>query len=833
MTRAPMALALLFCMSGAASAARAGTPATTGSDPARGKLIVEVRVEGLTTLKPEQVLRAMATRKGLPFHPSTYREDFTRIYNLGYFDAHSIKLHAPEVIAEGVRVTITCRDRPVVTAVVVRGTQKLKSSGLLGKAREDKTLIAKGSRYDLYAAHRMVQSMMSHCRERRYTLAQITPSTEPVPGMPGHVVAVFDVIEDSRVYINKVIFRGRKQLPLKKLLKSIQSRPGGFLRPSGKYDEDTLRLDEVRLQGLYRNNGFSDSRVTALRPHISPPVGRRQRRFATITFEIHEGRRYTYGPITFKGLESVSEQDARLTVFRALGVKPKRRGFAWGVVPKFLRTKEQMPKGKSPPAGMPYSDDAVIKARGWLRDLLGTTGRPFSRVKHRRVRTADPGLVGLEFTAVEGPQATVGEMRIKGNMRTRDRVIRRELTLLPGDIYNAEKLNRSKGNIRRRGLFARVESHNIPGEEPDTVDIELEVEETQTGNLSIGGYVSPEDGSVGGTVGLSERNFDWNRMPGSWDDLANGGAFRGGAQRVNINASVSETIRRFSLAFTNPWIWDTPPHYSFGTGLFHFDKEFNEYQDQRTGFNFRLGRRLVGHRLRTYAKYTFQRVYINGMDDDLPDDILADEGTTQLNSVTMGLTFDGRNSMLLPTKGLLFDASEEIFGGFVDGDEDMRKTRLQAHVFIPTISTYGYPHTFRVYTRAEWVNTYNLTDRIPVFERLFAGGIGTVRGFDYRTISPRIDGEEVGGNFLLVENFEYIFPVYRNVLRGVVYFDAGGVWTDEGDFELHDQRRSIGFGLHVSTIMGPVPIKLYFSKAINPRDGDDTQTFQMSFSLLF
>jgi outer membrane protein insertion porin family len=697
----------------------------------------------------------------------------------------------------------------------------------------------------------MIRSMKAHCRERRFSLARITPSAEPVPGRPGHVLAVFEVVEDHRVYVSRVIFRGRRELSEeekkrltpeqrrrllteKKLLRAIKSRPGGFLRPAAKYDPDTVGLDEVRLQGLYRNNGYSDARVRALRPVIAPPAGRRRRRLATVTFDIREGRLYTYGPVTFKGLESVSEEQARLTVFRALGVKPRRRGIAWGLVPKFLRAREDMPTGQAPPEGMPYSEDAVLKARRWLRDLLGTTGRPFARVGFRRVRTAKPGVVGLEFSVAEGPQATVGEVRIRGNARTRDRIIRREMFLLPGDIYDSRKLNDSKSAIRSRGLFAKVESHNVPGDEPDSVDIELDVEETQTGHLSIGGYVSPEDGSVGGTVALKERNFDWRRMPTSWDDLIRGGAFRGGAQSMNMNLSISESIKRYALNYSNPWIWDSPPRYSFGTGLFHFDKEFHEYEDRRTGFNLRLGRRLFDNRrLRAYTKFTYQRVHIEGMDRDLPDDILEDEGTTILNSMTFGLVYDGRNNILMPTKGVLLEASEEIFGGFLDGDEDLRKTSVQGHFFIPAISTYGYPHVIRVFSRADWVNPYDLSERIPVFERLFAGGIGTVRGYDYRTISPRIEGEEVGGSFRFVQNFEYIFPVYKDVLRGVVFFDAGSVWAEEGDFEWHDQRRSVGLGLHVKTPMGPAPIKFYFSKAINPKDGDDTQTFQMSFSLLF
>ena len=157
------------------------------------------------------------------------------------------------------------------------------------------------------------------------------------------------------------------------------------------------------------------------------------------------------------------------------------------------------------------------------------------------------------------------------------------------------------------------------------------------------------------------------------------------------------------------------------------------------------------------------------------------------------------------------------------------------HAFVPLFRTAGYPHVLHIYTRAHWLNPYDLADRVPYFERLFGGGINSVRGYDYRSLSPRVAGEEIGGNFMLAESVEYIFPLYRNTLRGVVYFDAGNVWAEEGDFELHDQKRSVGLGLHIKTppAMGGAPIKLYFAKAINPDDEDDERVFQMSFSLLF
>jgi outer membrane protein insertion porin family len=305
---------------------------------------------------------------------------------------------------------------------------------------------------------------------------------------------------------------------------------------------------------------------------------------------------------------------------------------------------------------------------------------------------------------------------------------------------------------------------------------------------------------------------------------------------MNFKFDLSESITRFALSYSNPWIWDTPEHYSFGASLFHTDKEFDEYDDERTGGQLRLGRILFHPRVRASLSAGVQRVYLKGLDDDLAPDILdEDEGTTLLSSAGLRFQADLRDSRIMPSRGMLLGAGEEVFGGFMGGDASFRKTSVDGHFYLPLFRTGGHQHLIHAYARADWANPFNNDDRIPIFERFFGGGVGTVRGYEYRTLSPRYGDEPIGGGFRTVQNIEYIFPIYQDVLRGVVFFDAGSVWAEEGDFEWHDQARSVGVGLHIHTpaAMGQMPIKLYFARAINPDDEHDTRTFQMTFSFLF
>ncbi len=787
---------------------------STGQHPLQGRVIKRIVVEGLVTLKPETVLRAMATRQGLPFNPSTYREDLKRIYELGYFEPYDVSTMKPLLEDGGVLIRIRLREKPIIDRVLIRGIGSSLSGRMLNELTTQGTSVKRGSRLSSHESHKVSQSMKEFLVGRRFPEAQIKVTTEPVKNNPGHFNAVFTVALNNRVDVTKVTFKGRKAFAYKVLLRKIRTRPSGFLRPAGKYVPDDVALDAQTLQDFYRSKGFADARVKVLPPNISAPMGRRKLRRAEAIFSIHEGIRYFCGTITFKGLKSVKLEKA---------LEVTRKAF------------KQLPRSR-PDSPLIYSDDGLRAASQYIRQMLGETGRPFARVIPSTSMTAKVNVLNLEMLVIEGPQAVIGDIRIKGNTRTQDRIIRREMELLPGDLFDSRKLKISESNLRRRQIFSRARAYPVPGDEPDTVDIEIEVEETRTGSIQFSGTVVPEDGSVGGGFSIIERNFDWLNTPRNRDELTSGGPWRGGAQNLSLNSSFTTTTNRISLDFKNPWIWDTPERYSFSTSGFYIDKDYDDFQDTRVGFSIQLGRILFIRRLRAYARYTLQSVKLHGLDEDLPPDILdEDQGRTLLSSGRIGLTFDGRNDWLLPTKGLLLNLSQDFYGEELGGDIDMRKTSFSGHIFVPLGRTFGYPHVIHLFGRADWANPTADNTRIPFYERFFAGGIGTVRGYDHRSLSPKFNDENIGGGFRTVQTAEYIFPLYRNTLRGVIFFDAGNVWHEEGDFEWHDQARAVGVGIQIQTpaAMGSMPIKFYFSEAINPDDDADEETFQMSFSLLF
>jgi len=823
-----------------------------------GKPVAEVVVEGTLTVDPDQVRRVMATRAGLPFHPATYREDFNRVYGLGLFD--NVILGRPALTPAGVRAVVRVKERPIVDAVELRGNKQITSDELMDAARGVKSkakakegwkpnpVLSDGGRYDPFLANQMERAFRDHYTEKRYALAGITSRAEPVTGRPGHVIAVFEISEDRPVIITRVVLRGRSALPEGTLLKVIQGRPAGWFSPVKGYDPDVARFDAMRIQEVYRNSGYSDARVTALAPEIAAPAGWRKRRQTTVTFDIREGRLYRYGPVTFPRLETVSDDEVRQRAGLKVGASEERLVRAARDL-KLLREAE-LRNVAGLRLGFPYSDDEVYRAARRVEALLGEYGRPFARADARREDTAEPGVAGVRFLVEAGPEATVGEVRIKGNAFTRDRVIRKELELFPGDIYDSAKVARSERNLRRRGLFEKVSIRPEPSDEPDVADLEVEVKEHETGMFNFGVYYSPDTNALGGNFAVTQRNFDWRSPPRSWDEAP---GFRGGGQSLSLRAALTLDLssQNYSIDFVDPWIWDTPERYSFGFGIFHSLTEYEDFETRRTGGRVRLGRMLFDPRLRGYVQYKAQNVYTNGVDDNAPQVLKDEEGWTVFSSGEVGLSFDTLDNLANPTKGVLFQASEEVFGGLFLGDHDIRKTELEGNVFLPLFRTrslfwseedkvspqwaLGWPHVLHLRVLSDWAHPFGRNDIVPPTERFFAGGIGTVRGYAARVITPRIGNFAVGGDYMLVENVEYLYPIYQDYLRGVFFFDAGNVWTGDDDFAIHDQRLSYGGGLliRVPAALGPKPIKLYFSKAVNPRRDEDTQVFQMSFEFLF
>jgi outer membrane protein insertion porin family len=359
-----------------------------------------------------------------------------------------------------------------------------------------------------------------------------------------------------------------------------------------------------------------------------------------------------------------------------------------------------------------------------------------------------------------------------------------------------------------------------------SVDIIFEGQETQTGRLQLGMGVNSDAGVVGNIV-IDERNFDWRRYPRSWEDVRNGTAFRGAGQRFRIDASPGSQVNRYLVSFQEPYLFDSP--ISLGLSGSYFDRRFNDWDESRLGGRVSFGYQWLDKDLSTVASYRGESVEISNTSTapgTFPD---LDEvrGDNALHGFKLALINDTRDSAFLPTQGHYFEIGGEFVTGSFDYprvDADYRK-----YFLLSERPDHSGRHVVSYATNVGW-----LGDDAPIYDRFFAGGFSTLRGFDFRGASPmtNVAGRfvETGGDFQWLNSLQYLFPITADdMLHGVVFCDFG---TVEPEVTIDDFRVAPGFGLRVTVpAMGPAPIALDFAFPVAQADFDDEQVF--SFSMGF
>lgn len=414
-------------------------------------------------------------------------------------------------------------------------------------------------------------------------------------------------------------------------------------------------------------------------------------------------------------------------------------------------------------------------------------------------------------------------------------MILRQLPLFPGQLLTYPDLRQGERNLQRLGIFENGQGQNgQPGDpnakptvsviDPDNPsqykDILVSVQEANTGSLVFGAGVNSNTG-LNGSIVLNERNFDIFKPPTSFDDLLSGNAWRGAGQEFRIEAMPGTEVQRYQISFREPFLFDTPN--SLGAQGYYYTRIYNEYDEDRVGGRFTLGRKITPEWTLS-GSVRIEEIEVNNVVDFAPTQILEYVGNHFLVGPRISGTYDTRDSFLRPTDGVLLDLSyEQDFGDYT----------------FPVLSA-GYNEYWTLFQRPDGSGrqVVSLKSQVswagadtPVYERFYAGGFQSIRGFEFRGVGPDIDGFKIGGDFMLLNSIEYQVPVMANDNVFVVAFVDSG--TVESKLEITDYRVSAGFGLRlVVPMLGPVPIALDFGFPLVKGAADNTQVFSffMGFS---
>jgi len=767
----PLLLAFLITPTGLQSlhAQTAPTPAAQDVDQPK---VVDVVVEGNQRVNANRVLAQMKLRPGSAYSPQESNEDWKRIFALREFENIVIR---PEPVEGGIRLRVQVTELPLLAALDFVGAKAVKTDRL-----RDLTGLKEGAALDRYRAESAIAAIEEEYRGKGYSFVSVTLDRDL---LAKDRIARYTVSEGPKVKVRSIRFTGNASVPDAELQKQIETSKGFWFFTPGKFSQATLDSDTARLSAYYVSKGF-----------LNVKVGR-DFRFndkndrVDVTYLVEEGPRFRVASIAVLKTQALSA----------------------GYFAENFRLKPDQY----------YTADALDADARFVSDSYGRIGHIHARVETNVQFAAEPGKVDVVFTVDEGSKVKVGEILISGNKITQDKVVLRELHLAPQDVLDATELRRAKDRLIQTQLFTPgVDIHTVPTDDPAVENIVVNLEEARTAMFLLGAGVSSNSGLIG-NVSLIQRNADITRWPRGKDDA---GAFKGAGQTLRLVLEPGTQYQQYTVGFTEPYFMDRPIR--FDASLSYFTQGWDSYDQTQWGPQVSFGKD-IARDLYASVSLRAEAIDIANIDHDAPPDVRDVRGSSGLTSVTLGLVRDKTDNIFIPTTGYRLSASVEQAGA-LGGDYTFTKFVFDAkRYWTVTEDVLGRRSVFSLKGRAGYA-----AGDPPIFERFYAGGQGSIRGFEYRGAGPHYGDDPIGGDFLLLLGSEYEFPLVGQNLRGVVFLDSG---TVEKNVRVGQMRAAAGVGLRFTVPMlgMPVPFALDFAAPLAKQGDDDTQVFSFNIAWSF
>lgn len=733
---------------------------------AEAALIEAVRVEGTQRIEPATVLSYINIQAGDRFEPEALNRALKMLFATGLFA--DVALYQ-----EGRDLVIVVVENPIINEIRFEGNEKLKTDNLMSEIHlRPRTVVTRTK----------VQADVERLQELYRLSGRFSASIEPkiIKLDQNRVNLVFEISEGPATRISRIVFLGNQRFDDGDLQRVINSREDRWWRiwsGADKYDPDRMAYDRELLRKFYLEHGYADFQVESAIAELSP-----DRRHFYVTFTMTEGQRYKVGKIEV--VSNIPELDAA-TLRKIVTIEKD----SW------------------------YKASEVENTVNALTDELGNRQYAFVDVVPTVDRHRDTGVIDITFTVNEGRKVFIGNINISGNARTMDEVIRREMTLVEGDPFNVAKLRRSEQNIRNLAFFEKAEVKTVRGATPDKTDININVEEKSTGELSVGGGFSTLDGPLG-EFRVRERNF------------------LGKGQDLTLGLALAARRSQLDFSFTEPYFLRR--NISAGVDLFHTMTDFQDqssFDSRRTGGGLRMGYPL-SRDLRHDLTYRLDKTEIENVPATASVYIRRQEGKWVTSALSHRLTYDTTDNRRDPTEGMLLRLENEIAG--LGGDANYLRTRAGGSFYFPIRDKW----IFSLLGEAGYIFSLKGED-LRINERFYIGG-STLRGFREAGIGPRDTAtkDALGGNQFARGSVELEFPSGLPEDLGVRLraFSDFGVLTEVDDtgptvFDSDALRVSAGLGISWRSPMGPV--RLDFSVPLLKEDEDEEEFFRFSFGTRF
>ncbi|MCK5451596.1 MAG: outer membrane protein assembly factor BamA, partial [Candidatus Omnitrophica bacterium] len=729
------------------------------------KRIGAIKIEGNKSISTITVLSKIKMKVGDGFEESALNKELKRLYATGYFgDVFVETIDQPE----GVTVIFTVVEKPRIKEVKFSGNAKVKDKHL-----EKQIAVKEGTLLDFHIINQDVVKIRNYYTEQGYSSATVDYKIN-TDQYTDKITVVFVIDEGHPLRIKSIEVEGNINVSDNEIRKFMSTKTAWWFIRKGSFNEEEFAGDMDRIKTFYRSKGFLDVQVTSKEKYSDDGEN------MYLTIVINEGKKYLIGARVIKGELSFPEEEIR----------------------DIIKVR----------AGDPFDYQKIKEDLDNIRTFYYNKGYMDAEIDVRHKYNHQDDMMDLTYEIVSHDEIQVGKITILGNTKTKDIVIRRELRVYPGEKYDGNKLKKSKERIYNLGFFEDVYFETIPTDKKNVKDLNVSVKETKTGELSFGGGYSSVDAFIG-FVQVRQRNFDISDFP----------TFTGGGQDLTIRGEMGSSRQNYLLSWTDPWIFGYP--YLFGFDVYRnehqkYGSSGYDYDETRTGGSLKLGKNLTDE-LSMGLVYNLEEIEISNVPSDSSQDFLDEMGTNLVSRLTLNTQYDTRDNKYTPTKGLVTGFSIENAGGFIGGDKDFLKFYSYTSFYHSLLDNV----VLELKGRGGVAGAYGDTKETPVYERFYAGGARTIRGYSERSVGPRDSaGHSLGGDAMILGNAEVTFPIFKKMIKGAVFYDVGNVTADIGDiFGDFGYKQAAGLGVRVKTPIGPLKLDYGYPLSDNHEDAKEGQ----------
>ncbi len=730
-----------------------------------------IEFTGNRKVESEAILEKLGTRQDMVLDNYLLRKDLSRIYDMKYFE----EVEAYHKVSGSKNILLfKLREKPIISKISFAGNDEINDDDLKEQIKTKEFNIL-----DVSTLKNDVLLLQKHYEEKGFFLA--LGSYTLTDNKNGSVDVRFNIKEWDKVRVKKLTFLGNKQLTDEELKGFMQTREEtyfSFLSGSGNFKEMNFQTDVERLKYYYKTRGFLQ--INIQNPEVTASE---DKKWIFITVRLQEGPQFSVNDISFNG--------------------------------ELLFTEDEMRQKLKLKSGDIYNEENLRQDIQTLTEMYQDKGYAFANVLRTLEVVPGENKVDVVFSFEKGVIAYFGKITMKGNTKTRDKVIRRELKIKEGEMYSGTKLRNSKDNVNRLGFFQpeSVIFNTITRKGTDNVlDVEISIKERPTGQISLGaGYSTATQGFVQGSV--AQNNF------------------RGLGQSINANLSYSTRQQIYNVGFTEPYFMDTK--WTAGADYYQTLSFFiRSFAYRKHGGDVRVGHPIFEY-TRLFLTYRYEDNKVSQVINEGIDEKVENGSAS---SLTASVIRDKRNNIFEPTNGYYSSGSIEYTG--IGGTMRWMKGELEGRYYRPIIGD------LVLRSRLNASQLFKTTGRdIPRVERFSMGGARNMRGFNLEDIGPirparnkntkRLEDFNFGGLFSLLGTLEFEHPLIKEAgLKWVVFYDAGNVWEtrigENDDFAL---RSNYGFGFRWFSPIGV--LRFEFGFPVNPRERESSNQFNFDIGQLF